>query len=136
MKTKKNWMLFVGLLTILVLSACASQPTVATEAPVVVQPTEIETMEPVETAETVEVETVEASETVEAEETKDLSDLSDAEMEALITEKIGSNHTLDFILSQEKTAEQWSSTLDRMIGYGADINPEEKEAIIEWLVNR
>ena len=137
MKTKKNLMLFVGLLTILVLSACATQATtVTTEAPVVVQPTEIETIEPVETAETMEVETVEASETVEAEETRDLSDLSDAEMEALITEKIGSNHTLQFILSQNKTAAEWSTTLDRMIGYGADISPEEKAAIIDWLVGR
>jgi len=128
-------MLFVGLLTILVLSACAAQATpVTTEAPVVVETKETETME-AETAEPAESETVEV-ETVEASETKDLSDLSDAEMEALIAEKIGNNHTLEFILSQEKTAEQWSSTLDRMIGYGADINPEEKEAIIEWLVKR
>jgi hypothetical protein len=138
MKTKKNLMLFVGLLTILVLSACATQADLPTEVPVLVQPTEIETMEPVETteSETAEVETMEAPETVEAEETKDLSDLSDTEMEALIAEKADGNHELEFILSQEMSAEEWSATLDRMIGYGADISPEEKEAIIEWLVNR
>ena len=62
--------------------------------------------------------------------------MTDAEMEALIAEKAQDQHTLDFILSQEKTAEEWSETLDRMIGYGADISPEEKTMIIDWLVNR
>lgn len=62
--------------------------------------------------------------------------LSDAEMEALITEKIEDEHTLEFILSQDFTAEEWSDTLDRMISYGAEISPAEKELIIEWLVNR
>lgn len=52
--------------------------------------------------------------------------LSDAEMEALITEKIEDEHSLEFILEQDMSAEEWSKTLDRMIGYGADINPEEK----------
>ena len=116
MKTKKNLMLFVGLLTILVLSACGSQAAVTTEAPIVVQPTEVEVEEVVETV--------------------DLSQLSDAEMEAFILEKADGNHELEFILSQEMSAEEWSATLDRMIGYGAKISPEEKEAIIEWLVNR
>lgn len=129
MKTKKTLMLFVGLLTILVLSACATQADVATEVPVVVATEETETVEPVET-ETLEVETIEASET------KDLSDLSDAEMEALIVEKAHDQHTLEFILSKDMSAEEWSTTLDRMIGYGAKISPEEKAAIIEWLVNR
>lgn len=63
-------------------------------------------------------------------------EMTDAEMEALISEKIEDNHTLQFILSQEKTAEEWSETLDRMIQYGAKISSEEKTLIIDWLVNR
>jgi NADH dehydrogenase FAD-containing subunit len=62
--------------------------------------------------------------------------MTDAEMEALITEKVHDKHTLEFILSQDKTAAEWSETLDRMIGYGAKISPEEKTLIIDWLVNR
>ena len=62
--------------------------------------------------------------------------LTDAEMEALITEKIHDKHTLEFILSQDKTAEEWSTTIDRMIQYGAKITPEEKTLIIDWLVSR
>lgn len=64
------------------------------------------------------------------------AEMTDAEMEALISEKIEDQHTLEFILQQEKTAEEWSETLDRMIQYGAKISPEEKTMIIEWLVNR
>lgn len=60
----------------------------------------------------------------------------DAEMEGLITEKIKDNHKLAFILSKNKTREEWSDTIDRMIGYGAKISPEEKESIIEWLISR
>lgn len=62
--------------------------------------------------------------------------MTDAEMEALISEKIEDEHTLEFILQQDKTAEEWSETLDRMIQYGAKISPEEKTLIIDWLVSR
>jgi predicted secreted protein len=63
-------------------------------------------------------------------------DDEDARMEALISEKIESCHMLSFVLSKNKTAEEWSTTIDRMIGKGAKINPEEKEIIINWLVSR
>ena len=63
-------------------------------------------------------------------------DNNDVQMEALISEKIGDCHLLNFILSKNKTREEWSATIDRMIQKGAKINPEEKESIIEWLVSR
>ena len=116
MKNRKNILLIVGLLSILVLSACASQEVATTEAPVEVLPTNTTAVEETEAV--------------------DLSNLTDEEMEALIAEKADGNHTLEFILSQDMTAEEWSTTLDRMISYGAKISLEEKEAIINWLVNR
>jgi hypothetical protein len=60
----------------------------------------------------------------------------DERMKALISEKIGGCHMLDFILRQNKTREEWSTTIDRMIGKGAQVNAEEKELIIDWLVSR
>ena len=42
----------------------------------------------------------------------------------------------EFVLKEKRTAEEWSEVLDRMIGYGADINEEEKTLIIEWLLER
>ncbi len=114
MKKQLFAILAVGLVAILVLGACSSgvEPTVVQEAPTTAQEVPAEVQEaPAES-------------------------LTDAEMEALIAEKIEDNHTLEFILSQEKTAEEWSETLDRMIQYGAKISPEEKTLIIDWLVNR
>ena len=67
---------------------------------------------------------------------KPKSKLSDTEMEAMLLDKAAGNHTLEFLLSQQMDAEEWSETIDRMIDYGADINPEEKAAIIEWFLNR
>ena len=62
--------------------------------------------------------------------------VEEIDMEALILEKAAGNHTLDFILGEERTREEWNTILNRMIGYGANISPEEKELIIDWLVNR
>ena len=63
-------------------------------------------------------------------------DNEDAQMKSLISEKIADCHGLDFILSKNKTREEWSSTIDRMIKKGAKISAEEKERIIENLVSR
>jgi len=74
---------------------------------------------------------------LDAEPVQDSDEISgETEMEALIVEKIKDNHKLAFILSKNKTREEWSKTIDRMIGYGAKISPDEKERIIEWLVSR
>lgn len=108
MKKRLLSLLSLSLIAILALAACTSTPVVET-API--PDSEQSPAEP-------------------------LGPLSDAEMEALIIEKIEDEHSLEFILEQDMSAEEWSTVLDRMIGYGADINPEEKELIIEWLVNR
>ncbi|MDD2523137.1 MAG: hypothetical protein PHW11_10030 [Anaerolineaceae bacterium] len=62
--------------------------------------------------------------------------MTDEEMEAFFVEKADGNHTLEFMMSHHMSAEEWSETLDRMIDYGADINPEEKAMMIKWLMNR
>ena len=106
-------MLFVGLLAFFVLSACATTAT--------------ETMPPA-------VDTI--VDVTEAPEITDLSGFTDQEMMDFIEGKSRGNHTIEFILDHDFTREEWSVTIDRMIGYGADIDPIEKEAIIEWLLNR
>ena len=115
MKYIRNFLLIA--IIIFVFSACAPK---ATQNPPALQPTVASSSSSTETA----IPAASAS-------TK-----TDAELEALITEKTHDKHTLDFILSQNKTAEQWSATLDRMIGYGAQISPEQKQLIINWLVAR
>lgn len=64
------------------------------------------------------------------------AEMTDDEMIALIEEKLAGKHDIDRVLNGDKTYDEWVSTLDRMIGYGADINEEEKELIIQWLLNR
>ena len=53
---------------------------------------------------------------------------------ALITGKLQNHHAEDRIYSAVHTREEWNSTLDRMIGYGAVISEEEKQIIIDYLL--
>lgn len=122
MKTKLWLIISIALVSLLVISACASTPTpTPAEVPVI--------EEPVVEYPIIEEPAVEIPEEI-------LGPLTDAEMEAFILEKADGNHALEFILKNNFTREEWSAVLDRMIGYGAKISPEEKEIIIEWLVNR
>jgi len=120
----------IGMIAILALGACSS----GGEATAVVETTVVQESPTVQESPIVQ-DTPVVQESPVVEETQ-AEGMTDAEMEALITEKIHDKHTLDFILSQNKTAEEWSTTIDRMIKYGAQINEEEKALIIEWLVNR
>jgi len=122
MKTKLWLIISIALVSLLVISACASTPTPTPgDVPVI--------EEPVVEYPIIEEPAVEIPEEI-------LGPLTDAEMEAFILEKADGNHALEFILKNNFTREEWSAVLDRMIGYGAKISPEEKEIIIEWLINR
>ena len=133
------WMSFI-LIIALALGAC-TQPAVieempeppaaaatATRAPATatLEPTEPEVKEPTE----------EEAAPVEPTPVEEEAEDDDSQMQALISDKIGGCHMLNFILSQNKTREEWSVTIDRMIGKGAKVNAEEKELIIDYLVSR
>ena len=138
----RTWIITLSLLAILAVSACAAQPTVApqptqanTQEVETVEPAEVETEAPeVETEVEVETETQAA---VTTEPATQATPMTEEQMLAFLAEKLkGSPHTGEFILSQQKNAEEWSTTLDRMIGKGAKINAEEKQLLITWLINR
>jgi hypothetical protein len=65
-----------------------------------------------------------------------LVELDDAQMEALIIEKCSQCHTADRVFRADYSETQWSATFDDMINKGADVSPEEKEVMIDWLVSR
>jgi len=65
-----------------------------------------------------------------------LEDLDDAEVEALIVEKCSQCHTADRVFQAEYTETQWSAIFDDMINKGAEVNPDEKEVMIDWLVSQ
>ncbi|HSN94708.1 MAG TPA: hypothetical protein VLR89_06555 [Anaerolineaceae bacterium] len=135
MKTFRIFLLIA--LPLLMLVACAPSPAATISAPVV-QATAVPSAVVVEPSVGAPEVTETSAPVVAATEPTATAPvtLSDAEMEALITEKAKPKHTLEFILSQNKTAEEWSVTLDRMVKNGAKINAEEKELIINWLVGR
>ena len=136
----RNWIISLSMLIILAVTACAAQPT-AVPQPTQANAQEVETAEPAEMeTEAPEVETEVEAETqpaAPAQPAAQATPMTEEQMLAMLTEKLkGSPHTVEFILSQTKTAEEWSVTLDRMIGKGAKINAEEKQILITWLVNR
>ena len=140
MKTKHLGLIVLTLITALILIGCARPAVVeeVPEPPVVDQPAVIaatETGVPEVTEPPTEEPIIEEPDEPTVEATQELGD-EDERMQALISEKIGSNHMLNFILRQNKTREEWSVTIDRMIGKGAKINAEEKELIIDYLVSR
>jgi len=105
------------LITAFVLSSCAQQQDS-------VEPEVIDT----EVVDTEEV----ATELVATE----VVDPETIDVEVLVLEKIFGQHTLDFVLKEKRTAEEWDEVLERMIGYGANINEEEKTLIIAWLLEQ
>lgn len=140
MKTKLVGLIMLILAMALLLTSCARPAAVeeTPEPPVVEQPAVVEPTEtdvPAVTEPPTEEPTIEETDEPTLEPTQALDD-EDERMQALISDKIGGCHMLNFILRQNKTREEWSVTIDRMIGKGADVNAEEKELIIDYLVSR
>jgi cytochrome c5 len=52
---------------------------------------------------------------------------------ALLEERCTACHSLDRVTSAGRTREQRAQTLDRMTGYGAELNAEEREALLDYL---
>ena len=61
---------------------------------------------------------------------------NDAQMEAMILEKLMGHHSIDIVLQAKHTREEWNATMDRMIARGAPISEQEKQQIIDWLISR
>jgi hypothetical protein len=133
MKTKSP-LLIAPILLIVFLAACAPQatPQAAPVAPVVEEPAANDSSAPTEMA-TPLVEEKPADAATVAPPAPAPAEL---DVEALIAEKVAGNHDLNRIFNAQKTREEWSATLDRMIRYGAKISLEEKEIIINYLLSR
>ena len=53
--------------------------------------------------------------------------------QALVEERCSTCHSLDRITSESKTAEEWASTVSRMVEKGARLNEEEQQVVVEYL---
>jgi hypothetical protein len=52
---------------------------------------------------------------------------------SLVDSECSKCHNLKRIYSANKKADEWGKTVDRMIKKGANIKPEEKDAVIKYL---
>ncbi len=53
---------------------------------------------------------------------------------ALVDERCTSCHTRDRVDEEHMDEAGWTATVDRMIGYGADLDSAERQAVIDYLV--
>jgi hypothetical protein len=61
-----------------------------------------------------------------------VAQMSEAEIEALLEEKLDEHHTLEWVLSFDKTYEEWNELLSDH--YDVTFTPEEKEQVIQYLM--
>lgn len=52
---------------------------------------------------------------------------------ALAQERCTACHSFDRIQNAQKTADEWKTTVDRMIGKGAQLNADEAIAVVDYL---
>ena len=154
---KRNWIWMIGLLVSLavIVSACATpavseaeepvQEDIVVEESIEEEPKEMEGDDDVDMDDSSDDdgmvdEGVNETETGNGEGESESAPMvalpSDEEMMALLEEKGQGGHSTARVLSASYDYEGWLAVLDRMIGYGADINAEEKELMAAWLTQR
>lgn len=52
---------------------------------------------------------------------------------ALLDAQCSSCHSLDQVISQSKTADEWAETIDRMVDHGMQITPEDSKRLNAFL---
>lgn len=62
--------------------------------------------------------------------------VQEVDVKALLIEKMEDEHTLEFVLSESRTVEEWDKVIEDMINYGASISSAEKALIIDWLIEQ
>ena len=58
---------------------------------------------------------------------------SSSDGQALMQARCSVCHSTDRITSSHKTAEQWKSTVDRMINNGAQLTSQEEQTLVDYL---
>jgi competence protein ComEA len=53
--------------------------------------------------------------------------------QAIMDVQCGRCHSLSRVTSKTKTAAEWKITVDRMITHGANLTPEQEQALIDYL---
>jgi cytochrome c5 len=53
--------------------------------------------------------------------------------QSLVQERCTECHSLGRVTGAQKTEEEWRTTVQRMVGKGANLNSDEQEAVIQYL---
>jgi cytochrome c5 len=53
--------------------------------------------------------------------------------QALLQERCSVCHSMDRVTSAHKTADQWTTTVQRMVSKGAQLNSQEQQTLIDYL---
>ena len=137
MKRQFNLSFVILLAVAMLLSACGAETETSTTAiniPAVSigQATEANETYPVGGAESSYPAGSVASESPSTYPVEGATQMSEAEIEALLKEKLDGHHTLEWVLSFDKTYEEWNELLSDH--HGVTFTPEEKEQVIQYLM--
>jgi mono/diheme cytochrome c family protein len=53
--------------------------------------------------------------------------------QTLLQERCSVCHSTDRVTSAQKTADQWATTVDRMVSHGAQLTTQEKQTLVDYL---
>jgi mono/diheme cytochrome c family protein len=53
--------------------------------------------------------------------------------QTLMQQRCSVCHSVDRVMGAHKTADQWKSTVDRMISNGAQLTPQEEQTLVDYL---
>ena len=65
--------------------------------------------------------------------TVDYPEPDENEGEALLNERCGIHHAVTRATTKKKTADEWRTTVERMVGKGAELTDAEVETLIQYL---
>jgi len=137
MKRQFNLSFVILLAVAMLLSACGAETETSTTAiniPAVSigQATEANETYPVGGAESSYPAGSVASDTSTTYPAEGTAQMSETEIEELLKEKLDGHHTLEWVLSFDKTYEEWNELLSDH--HGVTFTPEEKEQVIQYLM--
>jgi len=58
---------------------------------------------------------------------------SEPEGQVLLEERCSACHALARVENSQKTREEWATTVDRMVGYGAQLSDAERSVLLDYL---
>ena len=53
--------------------------------------------------------------------------------QTLLQERCTVCHNLNLVTSAHKTTDQWTATVEKMVGNGAQLNAQEKQTLVDYL---